>query len=262
MELKLDGKLALVCASSAGIGKAIAKGLYAEGADVVILGRDKQKLENAEKEIRASGTGKLLAVTCDLRDPKSVDSMLTEVAKLGSPQILVHNQGGPAPGSIENLGEEQIRSAVETNIYSVMRITKALIPGMKASGWGRIVHVLSVSAKESLPNMLLSNMVRPAVVGFSKTIAQEYAPFGITSNCVLPAAVLTQRSLDFMGQRAAKENKTLDQIRMESAKSIPIGRQASPEEFAQTALFLCSEPAAYVTGTAIAVDGGFTRSIL
>jgi 3-oxoacyl-[acyl-carrier protein] reductase len=262
MDLKLSGKSALVCASSAGIGKAIALGLAREGARVALLARDLERLEMAAREIRAVSKAEVITLPCDLANAESIRQAFGSFEKaFGPPNILIHNQGGPPPGGLESVTDEQLNLALETNLKAVFLLNRLAVPSMKARGWGRIVSVLSISAKESLPNMLLSNVLRPAVQGMSKALAVELAPFGITVNTVLPAAVLTKRSLDLMAARAERENKSQDLVRLESAKSIPLGRQASPEEFAETVLFLCGEGASYVTGAAIPIDGAFSKAI-
>ena len=180
---------------------------------------------------------------------------------MGLIDILINNQGGPAAGSIEQLTDKEIDSAIITNLPSVIHITKLCLPAMKQRSFGRIINILSISAKEALPGMLLSNIVRPALLGFSKTIAREYAPFGITVNSLLPSAVLTDRATSLMQKQATEQGVDFDAVLRNAIKSLPIGRMASPEEFAQLAVFLSSPKASYITGTAIAVDGGASHSI-
>ncbi len=262
LNLELYQRVALVCASSGGIGKAIAKELARQGAAVSLFARNEGALVAASEEIAALGGGRVIHQVADLAKPQDL-SQVVEVtrSKLGPIDILIHNQGGPAPGGFDDVTDAQLDSALEINLRAVIRLTRLCLPEMKRRGWGRILHVLSVSAKEPLAGMFLSNVLRPAVLGLSKTLATECARSGVTVNCILPSAVLTDRARNLMRLRAEKESLTLEQVQAESAKNLPIGYLASPEEFAQLALFLCSPKASYVTGTAIPVDGGFTRGL-
>lgn len=264
MELSLKGKNAIVCASSAGIGKAIAKGLLKEGANVTILGRDQERLDSAMNELNSvEGKGQLIAHSCDLgkiEDIKKVYEVTKE--KFGSIDILVNNQGGPKPGGFDDLNIQDIREALEINLYSALELTKLCLPDMQANKWGRIINILSISAKESLPNMFLSNMIRPAIVGFAKTVATENAANGITVNNLLPSAVLSDRT-NFFIQKAADEAGIAFEEQLEKvAQTLPPKKIATPEEFSQMALFLASENASYVNGTSICIDGGLSKGII
>ena len=262
MDLLLHQKVALVCASSTGIGKAIAKGLAEEGVHVSIFSRTENSIKQAAEDIAKTARGKVIYHVGDISHSEDVERIIEDTKeKLGTIDILINNQGGPAAGSIEHLTNEEIDSAIETTLRSVIHVTKLCLPEMKRQSFGRIINILSVSAKESLPGMLLSNIMRPALLGFSKTIATEYAPFGITVNSLLPSAVATDRAT-FLMQKQAKEYGTdLNAVLKNAVKSLPIGRMATPEEFAQLAVFLSSPKASYITGTAIAVDGGASHSI-
>ena len=262
MDLLLRKKVALVCASSAGIGKAIAKGLAEEGTHVSIFSRTDNSIKRAAEDIAKTAQGKVIYNVCDISNFEDVKRIIEDTnKKLGLVDILINNQGGPAAGSIEQLTDKEIDSAIITNLRSVIHITKLCLPAMKQRSFGRIINILSISAKEALPGMLLSNIVRPALLGFSKTIAREYAPFGITVNSLLPSAVLTDRATSLMQKQATEQGVDFDAVLRNAIKSLPIGRMASPEEFAQLAVFLSSPKASYITGTAIAVDGGASHSI-
>lgn len=261
MDLELTGRTALIAAGSAGIGKAIAKGLAAEGARVCIFARTERTLEAAAAEIASTGAQAMYAVG-DLGDPDDVDRVGAEArTRLGPIDILVNNQGGPPPGAFDDVTPEQVRSALAVNIASVLQLTRICLPSMRERRWGRILNVLGVTAKEPAPGLFLSNLVRPAVLGFSKTVALENAAFGITVNCVLPAAVLTQRARDLLQRQAERNRTSLEAEMAEAARRLPIGRIATPEEFAQVAVFLCSSRACYVTGAAIPIDGGATHTL-
>lgn len=263
MDLKLTGKNAIVCAGSAGIGKAIALGLASEGVNVSIFARDPQKVASAKAELIGIGKGRVLASTADLLKPDDVKRVLDMTAKeFGSIDILINNQGGPVPGKASDISEENIDTALEVNLKSVLLTTRYCLPMMAQKKWGRIINILSTSAKEPIAGLTLSNMARPAVLGFAKTVATEYASSGITVNSILPGPVLTDRARTLMKDRATKSQKTTDQIMKETLANIPVGYMAGPEEIANVACFLCSPLASYVTGTALQVDGGVTRGLL
>mgnify|MGYP001571489854 CR=1 FL=1 len=262
MNLQLEQKVALVCASSAGIGKAIAKGLAEEGVHVSILARTPNTLEAAYAEISKVARGKVMQTVCDVANSKDIAAVCESTqSKLGPIDILINNQGGPAPGSLFDVTNEQLDSAIDTNIKAVFQFTKFCLPGMKQRRCGRVLNVLSISAKEPLPGMLLSNVMRPAILGFAKTLATEYAAAGVTINSLLPSAVMTARATRLMEARAKNEGVDLKTVVANASKGIPIGYIASPEEFAQLAVFLCSPNASYINGAAIAVDGGSNRGL-
>lgn len=261
MDLELAGRTALVAAGSAGIGKAIAKGLAAEGAHVCIVARTQRTLEAAAAEIDPVRSQAIYAVG-DLGDAGDVDRAAAYARdRLGPIDILVNNQGGPPPGTFDDATPEQIRATLAVNLASVLQLTRICLPSMRERRWGRILNVLSITAKEPAPGLFLSDLVRPAVLGFSKTVARENAAFGITVNCILPASVLTRRAHDLLEREAQRKGTSLESEMTEAARRLPIGRIATPEEFAQVAVFLCSSRASYVTGTAIPVDGGATHAL-
>ncbi len=263
MNLFLNNKVALVCASSEGIGRAIAKGLAIEGANVALFSRDINKLEVAAKEIRTFSKGKITVHAGDISKPRDINRIFNDVLIQhgGRIDILINNQGGPAAGGVLDLAEDDLDNAYQANLRSVFLITKLCLLGMRERKWGRIINILSISGKEPLPNMLLSNIFRPAVLGFAKTIANENAPYNITINSLLPAAVMTNRTISSLMKAAETKGVNLDELIFESEKKIPIGRIAEPDEFSQMALFLCGENASYITGTAISVDGGVSRAL-
>lgn len=262
MDLGLKGKVALVCAASAGIGKAIAKELAAEGAHVSIFSRNVHDIEATAREIERVAGGRVLFNVCDLTQSQSIVDVVSKTeAELGSIDILVNNQGGPPPGGFEEISEEQVRAAICLNLESVFLLTRLCLPKMKQRKWGRILNILSITAKEPAPQMFLSNVLRPAVLGFAKTLAIETAPLGITVNSLLPSAVLTRRTQQLLERISEREAIGFQEALDRSSKSIPMGRIATPEEFAQLVVFLCSANASYITGVAIPVDGGSSRSL-
>lgn len=261
MNLNIAGKNALVCASSGGIGKGIAIELLKEGVNVSILGRNKEKLEQTKKEL--SKLGNVIATICDLANENDIQNVYNRtISEFGNIDILINNQGGPAPGNFEDITDEQTNEALKVNLMSVFTLTKLCLPNMKNKKWGRIINILSVSAKESLPNMFLSNTLRPAVLGFSKSIATNYAGLGITVNNLLPSAVLSDRTNFFVNKKAKDEGISYEESLKKISSGLPIKRIATPEEFAQSAVFLASENASYLNGISICVDGGSTKGII
>lgn len=261
MDLGLRGRTALVAAGSEGIGKAIAKGLATEGVRVCVFARTKSTLEAAVAEISAAGTEAVYAVG-DLGDPSDVARVAADARdRLGPIDILVNNQGGPPPGTFDDATTEQVARALAVNLASVLQLTKTCLPSMRERRFGRILNILSVTAKEPAPGLFLSNLVRPAVLGSAKTIARENAAFGITVNCLLPASVLTRRARDLLTLEAGRKGITLEAAMDDAAARLPVGRIATPEEFAEVAVFLCSPRASYVTGAAIPIDGGASHTL-
>lgn len=262
MNLGISGKNAVVFAGSKGIGRAIARALALEGANVYIISRNPSHLQEAQVIVSEDAKGSVLTGVCDVGDKEQIDLVIKDaVNKLGSIDILINNQGGPKPGGFSQLDDVDLQRALDVNLISVFHSTKLVLNGMVEKGWGRIVNVLSISAKESLPNMLLSNMIRPAVLGFSKTVAQEYARHGVTINSILPSAVMTDRSLSSLQEKANKEGTSVEDQIQNISRNLPPLRLASPEELASCALYLCSCTASYINGVALAVDGSSSKGI-
>jgi len=262
VDLSLQGKVALVAASSSGIGKAIAMGLALEGVHVSIFSRNLAAVEQAASEISAVSQGKVLYRSCDLGKVEQLEETVrfTEDA-LGPIEILVNNQGGPAPGGFDEITEAEIRTALKVNLESVLLLSRLCLPAMKHRGWGRILNILSFTAREPAPGMFLSNMLRPAVAGFAKTLAYEVARFGITVNSLLPGSVLTKRSASLLEAKARRLGQDIKKVEADTLAAVPIGRFAGPDEIAALAVFLCSPKAAYITGACLPIDGGLTRGL-
>lgn len=257
MNLEIQNKVAVVAAASQGLGKASAQALAREGARVAILSRRQQELDRVAAEIGAS-----LAVACDLADAGSIDAALARVTReLGTPSILVNNCGGPPAGTFDTISEQQWDHAYQQVFLSALRLTRAVVPGMRAARWGRIVNIVSTSVEQPIPGLIISNAFRPALAGWAKTIATELAPDGILVNCVCPGRMLTARSDSVDGAAAAKEGKTLEQIRAQRSEAIPVKRYGTAQEFGEVVAFLASERAAYITGSVIRVDGGAVTAI-
>ncbi|MDI7861231.1 SDR family oxidoreductase [Rhizobiaceae bacterium n13] len=262
MDLGIKGKRALVLASSRGLGHGIAVALAREGADVLMCGRNGEKLAANCDAINKEGKGRAEWVWGDLGDADFVEAMVTAVdQKLGGIDILVNNTGGPTPGTTEDMTVDKLDTYFQSMVLRVITLTNAFLPAMKEQGWGRILTVASSGVIEPIPNLALSNTLRPALAGWSKTLATEVARFGITSNMLLPGSILTDRLEQLDSAAAKRTGKPIEEIRVQSEKAIPVGRYGRVEEFAATAAFLCSQPASYVTGSMIRCDGGAARSL-
>lgn len=262
MDTGLNGKVALVCAASQGLGRATALALAREGACVAICARGEAALRSTADEIRAAG-GEVLAVTADLTRGEDIERLVARtVEAFGGIDVLVTNAGGPTSGTFDTLTEADWRAAIELTLMSVVRLCMAVVPHMRRRGGGRIVHVTSITVKEPVAGLMLSNALRGAVTGFSKTLATELAPDGILVNCVAPGYTRTDRVVELNEATARREGLDAAQVEQRIVARIPMGRLGDPAEFADVVTFLASARAGYVTGATLQVDGGFVRSIL
>lgn len=262
MDLGLNGKVALVTAASKGLGFATAMAFAREGASVAISSRDADAIGAAAEEIRAATGARVLAVTADVTDAAAIEAFVqAAVAEFGRIDSLVVNAGGPPPGTFETLSDAQWLGAVDLNLMSVVRLIRASLPHLKASGNGRIVNLASSSVKQPIPGLLLSNTLRLGLQGLVKTCAEEFAPDGVLINTVGPGRILTDRVRSLDKTRAAKAGITVDEQVTRTLKEIPLGRYGTPEEFARQVVFLASPANTYVTGQALMVDGGLTKAL-
>lgn len=262
MDLGLRGKVALVAASSTGLGRAAAEELAAEGADLVICARSEGPLAEAKASLEATGS-RVVAVAANLTDPDDVVKVVEAgMEAFGRIDILITNTGGPPSGPFETHGPEVWDEAVRQNLMSVVNLTRAVLPGMKERGWGRILNVTSIAVKQPVDGLMLSNSIRAAVTGFARTLANEVAPFGITVNSVMPGFTGTDRLGELAEKQAAREGLTPEDIYARWNTQIPMGRIGDPKEFAALMTFLASERASYITAASIPVDGGWIRSLV
>src|SRR5689334_21672248 len=258
MDLGLRGKVALVTAASKGMGRACALAFGAEGAKVAMCARTEADLKTAADEVRSATRADVVAIAADVTKKTDVDRLLQRVtAEWGGVDILVANAGGPARGFFEEMSDEQWQQAFELSLLSVVRLVRAVLPGMQARRWGRVLTIQSVSVKQPLPDLLLSNAVRPGTHGFRKTLALRHGKDNITFNTVCPGRILTDRLLGGLKASGLGRDEYVKQL----GADIPMGRVGTPEEFANVIVFLASERASYVTGTAIQVDGGLVRGL-
>lgn len=263
MDLGLRKKVAVVAAASRGLGRAVAEELAREGTDLVLCARGASALDEAAESIRRETGVRVVAVAADLGDPASIERVVQAgVRELGPIDILVTNAGGPPAGPFESHAPDAWDTAIRQNFDSVVNLTRAVLPGMKARRWGRIINITSIAVKQPVDNLILSNSVRAAVTGFARTLANEVAPFGITVNNVMPGYTRTQRIEDLAARNATLHGTTPDRERAVWEEQIPMRRMGEPREFAAMVAFLASERASYVTGTSVPVDGGWIRSLL
>lgn len=259
MDLDLDGRIAWVLGGSSGLGRASAASLSREGASVAISARTPEALEEARKDVGGNAMG----VVCDVTDPSAIEEAHRQiVTELGEVDILVSNSGGPPAGDFEDHDDASVHAAYELLIASAWRLTKAVLPAMLERGRGTLLYVTSSSTKEPISGLLLSNMMRPAVVALAKSLSKEYGSRGIRALCVTPGRIATPRVQQLDQRRADASGRPVEQIRQASERSIPLGRYGVPTEFGDVVAFLASERASYMTGTSVVVDGGALHGLL
>lgn len=263
MDLSLTGKAALVCAASKGLGRAAALALAREGAKVAICARGPETLAHTAEEIRNATGADVLPIVADVAGKEDAARLVSEaVQRFGGLDILVTNAGGPKSGPFSSLSEEDWRQAVDELLLSVVRLCAEVVPHLKRRGGGRIIHVTSVSVKQPVENLMLSNSIRAAVVGFAKTLANELAPDRILVNCVAPGYTRTDRVLELLRAGARQEGVDPAEIERRLVGQIPLGRMGEPDEFGAVVAFLASERASFITGSVIPIDGGFVKGLL
>jgi len=262
MQTGLTGKVALVCAASRGLGKAAARGLAAEGARVAMCARHMPTLQAAAAEIQAETGAEVLAIAADLSRRSDIARLVDQTVQyFGGLDILVTNSGGPKAGLFSATTESDWRDAIDLVLLSTVLLCMEAVPHMRRGG-GRIINITSISAKQPIAGLMLSNALRPAVTGFSKTLANELARDGILVNCVAPGYTRTGRVIELAEATAAREGVPVEAVEKRTVQNIPLGRMAEPSEFSDLVVFLASDRARYITGTTIPVDGGYLRGLL
>jgi 3-oxoacyl-[acyl-carrier protein] reductase len=262
MDLGLTGKRALVMGGGRGIGRGIADALAAEGAAVALVSRNQAALDHAAAEITERTGSRALPVAADLADRRAIEAAFRKIElEFGGIDILVNNSGGPPPSGVAGLKPEAWLQQFEMMVLNIIGLTDLALPGMRERRWGRVLTVASSGVLQPIPSIGMSNTLRSALVGWSKTLAGEAGSFGITVNMLLPGRIATQRVAEIDAAAATKTGKTLDEIAARAVAEIPVRRYGTIEEFGAVAAFLASEKASYVTGSMIRIDGGAVRSV-
>jgi 3-oxoacyl-[acyl-carrier protein] reductase len=262
MDFGLKNKRALVLASSRGLGLGCAEHLAAEGVHVLLTGRSEERLAQATAAITAKGQGKADYVVCDLTDSVAVETLASAAAEiLGGVDILVNNTGGPPPGRMVDADLTVLASQFDTMVMNVIAMTARLLPAMQAQKWGRVITLGSSGVLQPIPNLGLSNALRSALVGWSKSLSNDVAADGVTVNMLLPGRIHTERVDELDAAAAKRTGKSLENTRTASRATIPTGRYGTVEEFASVCTFLASTQASYVTGSLIRCDGGAIKSV-
>lgn len=262
MNLDLKGKRALVTAASGGLGYATALELAREGAVVAICSRESDRAQAAAQKIRSETGATVHAFAADVANPDALHTLFDAALKaLGGLDVLVNNAGGPPPGNFVDLRDDAWARGFELTLMSVVRASRLAIPALEASGGGRMLTILSSSVKQALPNLLLSNVYRPALVGLIKSLAIELGPKNIQVVGVAPGRIATERTEALDRAAAERSGSSFEAVRAASLATMPAGRLGDPEEFGRVAAFMCSPAARYVSGSVVLVDGASVRAL-
>ena len=263
MDLQLIGKCALVTGSSRGLGFATALGLVKEGCHLVINSRDEANVSAAAQKITRETGAQALGIAGDLTDPDAPSRLVNEAARLlGGLDILVTNAGGPPAGMFESFDEAAWQKAIDLSSMSHVRLIKAALPYLRKSKAASVLTITSYSVKQPIQNLVLSNSIRAATVGLTKSLALELGRDGIRFNSILPGWTRTERVTELMSFRAKQNGTTIEEEIAKQSKDSPLGRMGTPEEFANAAVFLVSPAASYITGVMLTVDGGMYKGTL
>lgn len=261
MTIRLDGKTALVCGSTQGIGRAIAQEFALAGARVVLIARNESALKQTLVDLPPTESGEHSYLVADFTSPDSVRKVVEQYIAANPIDIVVNNSGGPAPGTVAAAIAESFIQAFAIHVLSSQAIQQSVVAGMKERGFGRFINIISTSVRQPIEGLGVSNTIRGAMASWSKTLSTELAPFGITVNNILPGATKTGRLDAIISRKSSESGKTLEEIEKEMTSEIPARRFAEPEEIACAALFLASSQAGYITGVNLTVDGGRTKGL-
>jgi 3-oxoacyl-[acyl-carrier protein] reductase len=261
MNISLSGRQALICGSTQGIGLAIAKELALAGADCVLMARNEEALKQAVAQLNILQKQQHKYLVADFSKPAEVKTVISSFVKDTTIHILVNNTGGPKPGMLIEEEEQKFVEAFQQHIGCNQALAKAIIPGMKAAGYGRVINIISTSVRIPINNLGVSNTIRAAVASWGKTLSNEVGQFGITVNNILPGYTATNRLQSLLEANAAKRGISVDEIAKEMKEKIPLKRFGDPAETAAVVAFLASPASSYVNGVSIPVDGGGTGTI-
>ena len=263
MDLGIKDRVAIVAASSKGLGKATALELAKEGVHLTLCARDKEILDNTADEIRSATGVEVLAVAADVSKTGDIKKVVADtIGKYSKADILINNAGGPPTGGFLDFSLEEWQKAVELNLFSAITFSNEVIPHMQKNKWGRIINITSYAVKQPVEGLLLSNTVRAGIIGLAKSLSNEFGRDNILVNNICPGRIYTDRIVFLANDRAEKEGKSFDEIIEHMGSDVPVGRIGKPQELAALAVFLASERASYITGTSIQVDGGLTKSLM
>jgi len=259
MDLGIRGKVAMVAAGSKGLGRAAALALATEGCAVSVCGRDPKALDKVKEELETLGAT-VVVVAADVSQAEDLRHwhQATEAA-LGPVDILITNTGGPKAAVFADLSDSDWAAGVESTLMNVVRMSRLVLPGMRARRWGRIVHITSLVAKQPYPLLTISSTLRAGLSGLTRTLAMETAKDGVTVNALLPGHVMTDRQMHLADVKSAADGITVAEHFARTAASIPAGRIGKPDEIGAVIAFLCSAPASYLTGQSLLVDGGLVQ---
>jgi 3-oxoacyl-[acyl-carrier protein] reductase len=263
VDLGLRGKVALVVASSKGLGCAVAQELATEGASIAMCARGEDHLNRARDDITRTRSVDVIAIAGDVSNPDDVERIAnTALDHFGHVDVLVTNAGGPPSAKFESISPDMWQKTVDQTLMSAINLTRILLPQMRQRRWGRIINITSITVKQPVEGLMLSNSIRAAVTGFARTLANEVARDGITVNNILPGYTRTERVEQLAEAIAERDGISAADARARWESEIPMGRLGETHEFAALAAFLASERASYITGTSITVDGGWTKGLL
>lgn len=260
MDLGIRDRVAMVAASTKGLGRATAIALAKEGCHVSICGRHEETLRSTKEELQRLDV-RVHASICDVSKAEELERWHREtVEALGEVDILVTNTGGPPAARFLDLKEEQWRNGIESTLMNVIRLCNLTIPSMQRKKWGRIVHITSLVAKQPMDLLTISSTLRAGISALTKTMSNQLAPDNILVNALLPGHILTDRQIHLAEVRAKEQGKSVDEVKADGVKAIPLARYGRPEEIGEAIAFLCSERAGYITGVSLQVDGGIIQS--
>ncbi len=263
MDLKIEGKVAVVTSCSRGLGRAVAEALAAEGVNLAICSRDKEKIAEAADYIEAVYEVEVFHDVCDVTDKAAIEAFRDKVIDhYGTCHILLTNAGGPPPGKVEDFSGADFKNAVDLNLMSTINLIYAFLPYMKNQKWGRILALTSISVKQPIPTLVLSNVSRAGVVAFMKSLANEVGSYNITANTIAPGYIMTERVKQLLEDKAKNENISYDEAMAAIRKAIPVDKIGAPVDFGALCAFLASGYASYITGETHLIDGGMYNGLM